>query len=86
MQITDVRIRTVNNGKLKARASVTFNNFLAVHDIRIVESANGTLFMAMPSVKSSDGIYKNIVHPINSEAREQIFKAVMQEYNKELSK
>ena len=39
MQITDVRIRTMDNGgKMKAVASVTFDDEFVVHDIKIVDT------------------------------------------------
>ena len=53
MQITDVRLRKVNvnsENRMKAVASVTFDNEFAVHDIKVIESQNG-LFIAMPSRK-----------------------------------
>ena len=51
MQITDVRLRKVNSeNRMKAVASVTFDNEFAVHDIKVIESQNG-LFIAMPSRK-----------------------------------
>ena len=52
MQITDVRLRKVNSeNRMKAVASVTFDNEFAVHDIKVIESQNG-LFIAMPSRKT----------------------------------
>ena len=51
MQITDVRLRKVNSeNRMKAVASVTFDNEFAVHDIKVIKSQNG-LFIAMPSRK-----------------------------------
>ena len=55
MQITDVRLRKVNSeNRMKAVASVTFDNEFAVHDIKVIESQNG-LFIAMPSRKTPNG-------------------------------
>ena len=65
MQITDVRLRKVNSeNRMKAVASVTFDNEFAVHDIKVIESQNG-LFIAMPSRKTPNGEFKDIAHPIN---------------------
>ena len=51
MQITDVRIRKINvEGKMRAVASVTFDNEFVVHDIKVIDGQNG-LFVAMPSRK-----------------------------------
>ena len=66
MQITDVRLRKVNSeNRMKAVASVTFDNEFAVHDIKVIESQNG-LFIAMPSRKTPNGEFKDIAHPINA--------------------
>ncbi|MEG1500057.1 MAG: septation protein SpoVG family protein, partial [Clostridia bacterium] len=37
-------------------------------------------FISMPSRKTPDGEYKDIVHPINTETREQIRDAVLLAY------
>ena len=81
MQITDVRLRKVNSeNRMKAVASVTFDNEFAVHDIKVIESQNG-LFIAMPSRKTPNGEFKDIAHPINSETREKILNAILEVYN-----
>lgn len=81
MRITDVRIRkTFEEGPLKAIVSVTFDDALAVHDIKIIEVANGRRFIVMPSIKMPDGTYRDIVHPMNSEFRHQLTEAVMDRY------
>ena len=42
MNITDIRIRKViNEGKMKAIVSVTFDDEFVVHDIRIIEGRMG---------------------------------------------
>jgi len=80
MNITDVRIRKISaEGKMKAIVSVTFENQFVVHDIKVIEGQNG-LFIAMPSRKTPDGEFKDIAHPINTETREQIQKAILDEY------
>ena len=82
MQITDVRLRKVNvnsENRMKAVASVTFDNEFVIHDIKVIESQNG-LFNAMPSRKTPNGEYKDIAHPINAETREKIQKAILEAY------
>ena len=55
MEITDIKIRKVDNsGKMKGIVSVTFNNMFVVHDMKIIEGQNG-LFIAMPSRKIPSG-------------------------------
>ena len=60
MNITDVRIRKVNDeGKMKAVVSITFDDEFVVHDIKVIEGTEG-YFIAMPSRKTADGEYKDI--------------------------
>ncbi len=80
MQITDVRIRKVEKeGKMKAVVSITIDNEFVVHDIKIIEGEKG-LFIAMPSRKASDGEYKDIAHPINSDTRAHIQSLILEKY------
>lgn len=84
MQITDVRVRKVSKeGKMKAVVSITLDDVFVVHDIKVIEGQKG-LFIAMPSRKSSDGEYRDIVHPINSDTREIIQSIILQAYDKAL--
>ena len=86
MNITDVRVRKVTDeGKMKAVVSITFDDEFVVHDIKIIEGENG-LFIAMPSRKASDGEYRDIAHPINSETRERISKLILEKYQEEINK
>ena len=73
MTITDVRVRLVDKEglNLKATASVTFDNAFVVHDIKVIEGREG-LFIAMPSRKVPNGTYRDVAHPINTEARAEI--------------
>ena len=84
MQITDVRIRKVTKeGKMKAVVSITLDDEFAVHDIKIIEGEKG-LFIAMPSRKTTDGEYRDIAHPINSETRDRIQKIILEKYGEVL--
>ncbi|MEI3614898.1 septation regulator SpoVG [Pseudogracilibacillus sp. SO30301A] len=80
MEVTDVRLRRVSaEGKMRAIASITFDDEFVVHDVRIIDGNNG-LFVAMPSKRTSDGEFRDIAHPINSKTREKIQEAVLKEY------
>ncbi len=84
MQITDVKIRkTFDDKPLKAVLSVTFDDCLALHDVKII-NADNRFFVVMPSRKNKDGSYKDIVHPINSDFRAQIEEKVMTAYKNAL--
>ena len=81
MQITDVRVRRVSkDGKMKAIASITLDNEFVIHDIKVIEGEKG-LFIAMPSRKASDGEYRDIAHPINSDTRARIQSVVLKKYD-----
>jgi stage V sporulation protein G len=85
MKITDVRLKKVDgHNRLKAIASVTIDDCFVIHELRIIEGDNG-LFIAMPSRKLPEGEFKDIAHPINTETREQLEKAILDEYNKQES-
>ncbi|MCL2838081.1 MAG: septation regulator SpoVG [Oscillospiraceae bacterium] len=85
MKITDIRVRLVNSeGRMKAVASVTFDDSFVVHDIKIIEGTD-KLFIAMPSRKTPDGEYKDIAHPINTEMRETLSESIMAKYEEVLA-
>lgn len=82
MQITDVRVRKIsseNGNKMKAIASITIDGVFVVHDIKILEGEKG-MFIAMPSRKSSDGEFRDIAHPINTETREMLQELILKRY------
>ena len=82
MQITDIRMRMVTaEGRMKAIASITLDNEFVVHDIKIIEGDNG-FFIAMPSRKSTDGEYRDIAHPINSDMRRRMQEALLEEFRR----
>ncbi len=82
MEITSVKITKVEgNMRVKGVASITIDNCFVVHNIKIIESQKG-LFIGMPSVKTADGSFKDIAHPIDTEARDKIQKAILEEYEK----
>lgn len=86
MKISDVRIRLIkkDDSKLKAVASMTLDDCFVIHDIKIIEGTD-EMFISMPSRKTPDGEYKDIVHPINTPTRELIRSAIMEEYQKALA-
>lgn len=84
MQITDIKIRKFfDEGPMKAVVSVTFDEALAVHDIKVIY-ARDRYFIVMPSRKNPDGTYRDIVHPINAAFRSDLENAVIDAYNVQL--
>ena len=85
MQITDVKVRKLfEDGAMKAIVSVTFDGQLAVHDIKVI-NARDKFFIVMPSRKNPDETFRDIVHPINSQFRGVLEKAVIEAYNQALA-
>ena len=78
MEISDIRIRRVQGKeRLKAYASVAFDNEFVVHNIKVIETPEGSLFIAMPSRVSPDGSFKDIAHPISQDFRDKLSSAVL---------
>lgn len=83
MQITDVKIRKLmSGGRLRAVVSVTINDMLAVHDIKVVQGEE-RLFVAMPSRKDENGIFRDIVHPISPDARKLFEESILEAYERQ---
>ena len=84
MNITDIRMRKIEKeGKMKAVASITIDDEIVVHDIKIIEGEKG-LFIAMPSRKATDGEYKDIAHPIRSDTRAKLQDMILDRYRTEI--
>ncbi len=83
MKITDVKVFPVDEEKLKAYATITFENCFIVRDLKVI-SGNKGYFIAMPSKKRKDGTFRDVAHPLNSETRKMIEEAVLEVYEKEV--
>ena len=57
---------------------------LAVHDIKVIEGSE-RLFVAMPSRKDDNGVFRDIVHPITMDGRRTLEGLILEEYHKYLS-
>ena len=84
MNITDIIIRRLlTEVRLRAVVSITLDNELAVHDIKVIEGPE-RLFVAMPSRREENGTFRDVVHPISAEARHELESAVLDAYQREL--
>jgi stage V sporulation protein G len=81
MKITEVKVYPANEGKLKAYATMVFDECFIVRDMKIIQSDKG-LFVSMPSRRKKDGSFKDIVHPLNADTRKMIEESVIEEYKK----
>lgn len=80
MQITSIQIRpTQDCGKLIGIAAVTFDNELAIHNIKIIKTDNKT-FLGMPSHRNEKGLFSDFVHPISDVFRKYLTDAVIDKY------
>jgi stage V sporulation protein G len=85
LEITSVSVRPYESDdeKLKAFVSIIFNNCFVVKDLKVIEGTNGR-FVAMPSRRGKDGVFRDIAHPLNQSTRDMIEQAVLEAYEREL--
>jgi stage V sporulation protein G len=81
LTITNVSIRPFQNGddKLRAFAAVILNDSFIVKDLKVIEGHQGR-FVAMPSRRGKDGVFRDVCHPLNQETRDYIEKTVLVAY------
>jgi stage V sporulation protein G len=79
MEITQVRVFPVDEDKLKAFASIIFDDCFVVSDIKIIHGNNG-MFISMPSKKRRNGTFRDIAHPLNNETRQMIEEKILGRY------
>ncbi|OGL38206.1 MAG: septation protein SpoVG [Candidatus Schekmanbacteria bacterium GWA2_38_11] len=83
MEVTEVRVFTVEEEKLKAYVTIIFDDCFVIRDLKVINGKTG-LFVAMPSRKRKDGRFKDLAHPLDNETRKRIEDKVIEEYNKEI--
>ncbi len=83
MEITEVKVFPAKEmgSRLKAYATVVFDNCFIIRDLKVIEGDKG-LFVSMPSRRRKDGTFRDIVHPLNAEMRQSMETAIVAEYNK----
>lgn len=83
MKVTNVKIKKVDGDKfdrLRAYVDVTLDDVLVIHGLKLMQGEQG-LFVAMPSRKKMrNEEFKDIVHPICPELRNDITKVVQEKY------
>lgn len=85
MKVTEVKVFPVNEDRLKAYVTITFDDCFVIRDIKVIKGNDG-LFVAMPSKKRKDGQFKDIAHPLNQETRDHIENAIFDAYEEEVRK
>jgi stage V sporulation protein G len=85
VEITEVRITLRNEEKLKAFASITFDDCFVVRGLKIINGSQG-YFVSMPSRRRKDGSYQDLAHPINNDMRKKIEDRVLDSFESELNR
>lgn len=71
------------SGRKKAIGSATVYNAFAIHGITVVESKAKALYVRMPRApKGARTQHGDIAYPVNKAARETLYGAVLQEYER----
>jgi stage V sporulation protein G len=83
MEITEVKVFPVYEDKLKAYITIILDNCFVVRDLKVISGATG-LFVAMPSKRRKDGVYKDIAHPLNQQTRTIMEKKILEAYLEEI--
>jgi stage V sporulation protein G len=83
MLVTDVKIFPVEEKRVKAYASIVFDNCFIVRDVKVIQGDN-KVFVAMPSKKMKDGSFRDTVHPLNNITRQMIEESVLGAYEIEV--
>ncbi len=85
MTITDIKIRrTYQDTRLRALVSLTIDGEFAVHDIKVIEGPE-RLFVAMPSRRDENGIFRDIAHPITTGARHMVEESILEAYHEHIT-
>ena len=84
LKITEIRFVRIKKdaGPVKAEVTVTLNNALAIHGVKIVRIKD-RLKVTMPSRKDNNGKYVDIVHPVSHKIREYLENEVLDYYFEE---
>lgn len=83
LTITEIRVWPVRDAqalRIKAMASITFNNLLCINECRIIEGAKGP-FLSYPSAKKPRSEYWiSYAHPVTRDASDKIQDAVIEHW------
>ena len=85
MDVTEVRVFPVEEDRLKAYVTITFDGCFVIRDLKVINGNKG-LFVAMPSRKRKDGSYRDTAHPLNPQTRHMIEARVLEEYQREVDR
>lgn len=82
LEITDIKLKRLNNlGRFLGEASVTINDCLVIHNIKIIQ-LDGKRIASFPQKQLPNGNYVDVVHPITSDFRKYIEDYIFEMYDK----
>ena len=81
MQITEVKIRPVNDDLVKGYVDIVFDNCFMVEEIRIVKGPMG-LYVSFPAKPQRDGTHQQLAYPANAEMQLKMQQVILAEYEK----
>lgn len=86
LHITQVSIRPfqTNDDKLRAFAAIVIHDCFIIKDLKVIDGPQGR-FVAMPSRRGKDGLFRDVCHPLNQETRDMIEQTVLQKYAEQLA-
>ena len=79
------RVNLVDHETLKATVSCKVADSLYLTGMKVVHGKHGR-FVSMPSVKDSQGEYRDIYFPASKEVRDRLMEAVLEKYDEALAK
>jgi stage V sporulation protein G len=85
MEITEIKISLNNDEKLKGFVNIVLDDLFVVRGLKIIRGMKG-YFIAMPTRRLKDGSFRDIAHPIKSDFRTKLEKAILDKYREEISK
>lgn len=90
IKITDMYVdkndsENIDKGGRLATATLLIDDLFVVHGVNLMQGKNG-MFVAMPSIKNSNGEYQNYAYFNNPKDREDITMMVMREYSKRMGR
>jgi len=84
MDITSINIKVVKEEPpVAAYCSIVIDEAFCIRKIRIISKPEGFV-VCMPSMKSKDGKYNDVCHPINQECRKKMEVAILNAYRGQL--
>ncbi len=82
MTITDIKIRKLfHGGNVLALVSIALDDEFAVHDIKVIQGAE-RMFVAMPSRRGNDGVFRDVAHPISAQTRQRMEQQILEAYQR----